>query len=151
MNVADKSLIGGAVTDDLVKKLSKFKKPRSRASSLRGEIILPIDYIREKGKILDIGPKTSRLYSEIVKNAKTIIWNGPVGYIENPKFSKGTEAIIKAIIKSRALAIIGGGETADFVLGFKHKMPSRIFISTGGGAMLEYLAGKKLLGLIALN
>jgi len=149
---ADKILIGGAITNDLIKKLSKSKNPRSRASSLRGKIILPIDYIKEKGKIMDIGPKTAQKYAEIIKNAKTIIWNGPMGYIENPKFSKGTEAIIKAIIKSRALAIIGGGETISSIFNFQFPISKKnIFLWTGGGAMLEFLAGKKLPGIAALD
>jgi len=181
MKKADKILIGGDYEKE-IPFLSKFEKSRSRApkenkfptgqaSSLRGKVILPVDYIREKGKIWDIGPKTSFLYSEIIKNAKTIIWNGPMGYIENPKFSKGTEAIIEAIIKSRALAIIGGGETIaslnisaesgsasggknqirPFGDSSKTKIKNNVFLSTGGGAMLEYLAGKKLPGIAALK
>ncbi len=136
---ADKFLIGGDYEKEIAF-LSKFEK-----------VILPVDCIREKGKIFDIGPKTSQNYAEFIKNAKTIIWNGPMGYIENPKFRKGSEAIIEAIIKSAAFSIIGGGETTNFVSSIKYKVSSSIFLSTGGGAMLEYLSAKKLPGIKALN
>jgi 3-phosphoglycerate kinase len=114
------------------------------------KLILPIDFVIEKDKILDIGPKTIKKYTEIIKSAKTIIWNGPMGYIEDKKFRKGTEEIIKAIMKSRAFAVIGGGETTSIMSKVKGQK-SKVFISTGGGAMLEYLAGKKLPGIEALK
>jgi 3-phosphoglycerate kinase len=102
----------------------------------------------EKGKILDIGARAIKEYSEIIKKAKTIVWNGPMGYIEAPKFRRGSEAIAEAIMKSSAKAVIGGGETTSLCCGKNPK--KNIFISTGGGAMLEYLAGKKLPGITAL-
>jgi len=114
------------------------------------KLILPIDFVIEKGKILDIGPKTIKKYTEIIKSAKTIIWNGPMGYIEDKKFREGTEEIIKAIMKSRAFAVVGGGETTSIMSKVKGQK-SKVFISTGGGAMLEYLAGKKLPGIEALK
>ena len=79
------------------------------------KIILPIDLVTENGKILDIGPETAKKYAEIIKNARTIIWNGPMGYIEDKRFTKGTKAIIKAIMKSRAFSVIGGGETTSLM------------------------------------
>jgi phosphoglycerate kinase len=115
------------------------------------KIILPIDLVVKKGKILDIGPETAKKYAEIIKNAKTIIWNGPMGYIENKRFAKGTEAIIRAIMKSRAFSVIGGGETVSLLKAISYKLKANLFISTGGGAMLEYLAGKKLPGVEALK
>jgi len=114
------------------------------------KLILPIDFVIKKDEILDIGPKTIKKYTEIIKSAKTIIWNGPMGYIEDKKFRKGTEEIIKAIMKSRAFAVIGGGETTSIMSKVKGQK-SKVFISTGGGAMLEYLAGKKLPGIEALK
>lgn len=118
-----------------------------------GNIILPIDVVISKRKILDIGQNTINLYSQIIKKSKTIIWNGPMGYFEDKKFAKGSQGIARAILKSRAFAVVGGGETASL---FKlqtadYKLRTNIFISTGGGAMLEYLAGKKLPGIEVLK
>ena len=123
------------------------------------KVILPVDYAIENRKILDIGPNTIKMYSDIIKKAKTIIWNGPMGYFENPKFAKGSGEIAKAIISNKkAFSVIGGGETAAAfqAANLKSNPPaggqnSNIFISTGGGAMLEYLAGKKLPGIKALK
>jgi len=138
MKKASKFLIGGDYEKE-IPFLKKFKK-----------VVLPVDYIREKDKILDIGPKTSHLYSEIIKSAKTIIWNGPMGYIENSKFRSGNDEIIKAILSSHAFAIIGGGETVAAASKVKSQK-SKVFLSTGGGAMLEFLSGKKLPGIQALK
>jgi len=100
---------------------------------------------------LDIGPETAKEYAKIIKSAKTIIWNGPMGYIEDKKFRKGSEAVLRAIINSRAFAIIGGGETTGILQTTNYKQKVSIFVSTGGGAMLEFLAGKKLPGIEALK
>lgn len=103
------------------------------------------------GKIgLDIGPKTVKKFEEVLKGAKTVIWNGPVGFFEIKPFSKGTEELAKFLAGSRATTIIGGGDTAAAIneLGLGGKMSH---ISTGGGASLEYLEGKTLPGIAALN
>jgi len=126
--------------------------PLARQLLKSKKIILPIDSVvgMGKGAILDIGPKTIKKYTNIIKSAATIVWNGPMGYIENKKFRKGTSETAKAIIKSRAFAVIGGGETTSIMSKVKGQK-SKVFISTGGGAMLEYLAGKKLPGIEALK
>ena len=120
-------------------------------------LILPKDIVIYQGKILDIGPETVRKYNEIIKKAKTIIWNGPMGMFEDKRFSKGTAGIAAVIFKNKkAKIIIGGGETIaslklttyNLQLTTKNR---NLFLSTGGGAMLEYLAGKKLPGIKLLK
>ena len=109
----------------------------------RGEI--PADY-----EGLDIGPKTAELFANAVKDAKTVVWNGPMGCFEMPNFAKGTIAVAKALAESDAVTIIGGGDSAAAVnnLGFGDKMTH---ISTGGGASLEFLEGKSLPGVAAAD
>ena len=98
----------------------------------------------------DIGPKTRELYAEAAKNAKTVIWNGPMGVFENPTLAVGTLAVAKALAESEAITIIGGGDSAAAVeqMGLGDKMTH---ISTGGGASLEYLEGKTLPGVACLD
>lgn len=105
----------------------------------------------EKGWMgIDIGPDTIKKYSEIIKNAKTIVWNGPMGVFEIPSFSKGTESIAKAVSESGAISIVGGGDSASAIkkAGVAEKITH---ISTGGGASLEFLAGSVLPGITALS
>ena len=99
---------------------------------------------------LDIGPKTQEIFAEAVKDAGTVIWNGPMGVSEWEAFASGTIAVATAIANSDAISIIGGGDSAAAIqkLGFADKMSH---ISTGGGASLEYLEGKVLPGIAALN
>lgn len=99
---------------------------------------------------LDIGPKTQTLFADAVKNAGTVVWNGPMGVFEMAPFAKGTIAVAKAIADSDAISIIGGGDSAAAVeqLGFADKMTH---ISTGGGASLEFLEGLELPGIACLN
>jgi phosphoglycerate kinase len=102
--------------------------------------------VKKDEVILDVGPDTIDLYSKIVKSSKTIVWNGPMGLIETPFFAQGTIALIKILSKSKAYTIVGGGESVQAIraLGLEKKFN---FISTGGGAMLEFLEGKPLPGL----
>ena len=99
---------------------------------------------------LDIGTKTAELFADAVKNAKTVVWNGPMGVFENPTLAKGTISVAKALAETDATTIIGGGDSAAAVnqLGFADKMSH---ISTGGGASLEFLEGKELPGVVAAD
>ena len=99
---------------------------------------------------LDIGPVTSELYAKSIKNAGTVIWNGPMGVSEWEHFANGTISVAKGIADSHAISIIGGGDSAAAVkkLGFADKMSH---ISTGGGASLEYLEGKELPGIACID
>ena len=98
---------------------------------------------------LDIGPETVKLYCDAVKDAGTVIWNGPMGVFEFPAFAKGTEAVAEALSKTGAITIIGGGDSAAAVqqLGYADQMTH---ISTGGGASLEFMEGKELPGVACL-
>lgn len=167
---------GGEVGTSLVdmEKLDYCKEMLAKAEKLGKKILLPVDtavasafpdpidspisvdYVETMNipadKMgLDIGPKTIELFSNEIKNAKTIIWNGPMGVFENPTLATGTKAIAQALADAKdATTIIGGGDSAAAVtqLGFADKMTH---ISTGGGASLELFEGKVLPGIACLN
>ena len=113
-------------------------------------VVVSVDEIPADREGVDIGPKTSALYADAVKSAKTVVWNGPMGVFENPTLAAGTIAVAKALAETDATTIIGGGDSAAAVnqLGFGDKMTH---ISTGGGASLEFLEGKELPGVAAAN
>ena len=112
--------------------------------------IVDADKIPADMMSLDIGTKTAELYADAVKSAKTVVWNGPMGVFENPTLAAGTIAVAKSLAETDAVTVIGGGDSAAAVntLGFGDKMTH---ISTGGGASLEFLEGKELPGIAALN
>ena len=113
-------------------------------------MVVPSDDLPEGWMGLDIGPKTIELFAENIKGAGTVVWNGPMGVSEWKNFAAGTENVAKAVAESGAISIIGGGDSAAAVekLGYADKMTH---ISTGGGASLEFLEGKDLPGISALN
>ena len=104
--------------------------------------------------ILDIGPKTILSIKKIINNSNTVLWNGPAGYFENSNFANGTKEIIKIItertLKNKIFSVAGGGETVAAINKF-NKFDSFTFVSTAGGAFLEFLEGKKLPGISAIN
>ncbi len=112
--------------------------------------IAPVGRTEADEMILDIGPDTISLYKDVIKSASMIIWNGPMGVIESEKFVKGSDQIALAIAESEGFSVVGGGESIILLekLGIKDKINH---ISTGGGAMLNFLAGEKLPGVEALK
>ena len=163
--------IGKSLCDD--EKLDYCKEMMAKAEKLGKKLLLPIDTAVADGfpnpidaeisvdyvdstKIpadkegLDIGPKTQELFANAAKEAKTVVWNGPMGVFENPTLAKGTIAVAKALAETEATTIIGGGDSAAACnqLGFADKMSH---ISTGGGASLEFLEGKELPGVYAAD
>jgi phosphoglycerate kinase len=104
--------------------------------------------------ILDIGPKTISLIKKIINDSNTVLWNGPAGYFENPNFQTGTKEILEIISQKtssdKIFSVAGGGETVAAINKF-NKLDSFTFVSTAGGAFLEYLEGKTLPGIKALN
>lgn len=115
------------------------------------KIISPIDLVKdEKGQNLDIGDKTVSLYSEILRGAKTIFWSGPLGMFEEEKYSSGTRKIAEVVGSSSAQTIVGGGDTIAACRKFG-QLQNFKYTSTGGSAMLYFIAGKKLPGLEALE
>ena len=113
-----------------------------------------LDEILSDEMILDIGPKTINKIFDIIDNSKTILWNGPAGYFENPNFANGSIKIAKKIIENNKLnkifSVVGGGDTVSLLNKLK-VVGNFNFVSTAGGAFLEYLEGKKLPGITALN
>ncbi len=136
--IANWILIGGLIKKGIEMKNIHLKYP--------SKIIEPIDNIDGK----DIGPQTIGLFKEKISQAKTIFWSGPLGKIEEVEFQKGSEEIARAIIESGAFSVVGGGETVEFInkIGLTEKFNH---VSTGGNAMLVFLAGEKLPGIEALK
>ena len=99
---------------------------------------------------MDIGPRTIDIYTGIIERARTVVWNGPAGVFEMPKFAEGTRAIATAVAHSKGVSIIGGGDSAAAIdqLGFSRRVTH---ISTGGGASLEFLQGLELPGIACLE
>ncbi len=113
-------------------------------------VVRPVDQVRDDEMILDIGPETASRFGALLKDAGTILWNGPVGVFEIDQFGKGTEALSKAIAESNGFSIAGGGDTLAAI--DKYAIEDKVsYISTGGGAFLEYVEGKQLPAVVALE
>jgi len=179
LNFADNILIGGALANNLLasqgicvarslieKKIVKQLKKISLTSpklhlpvdvvvseSSKGDKdsrIRPVGKIGSKEMILDIGPDTIVLFKNVLEESRTIIWNGPMGLDQVPKFSLGTQRIVQAIINSSAYKVAGGGDTANY-LSRNHLLNKFDHVSTGGGAMLDFLTDGSLPGLEILS
>jgi len=153
-------LIGGAVANvflkakglDIEKSVCEdiFLADAKKLLEKNSRISIPKDYVMANGMIFDIGPKTVDEFKEIISKSKMIIWNGPLGKVEDEKFSVGSKKISEAIMNSGAFSVVGGGDTIAFLE--KLTLIDKFnYVSTGGGAMLEFLAGNKLSGLFALG
>ena len=158
--------IGKSLCEDEYLEYSKEMVEKAKEKGVK--LLLPVDYLAAKefsndapfraveGSLeademgLDIGPKSAAMFADAVKDAKTVVWNGPMGCFEMSNFAGGTVAVAKALAEIDATTIIGGGDSAAAVnqLGFGDKMTH---ISTGGGASLEFLEGKELPGVAAAN
>ncbi len=112
--------------------------------------IAPVGKLNDDEIILDIGPDTEILFDNLIKSAKMIVWNGPLGKCEIPEFCRGTERLFESLTKSSAKVIAGGGETVEF-LEKRNALSTFYFVSTGGGAMLDFLAGEAMPALEVLN
>lgn len=113
-------------------------------------IVKSVEDVSDNDMILDVGPKTAAKFADMLKAAKTILWNGPVGVFEVDKFGKGTEVLSQAVADSAAFSIAGGGDTLAAI--DKYGVSEKIsYISTGGGAFLEFVEGKKLPAVVALE
>jgi phosphoglycerate kinase len=178
LKFADKVLIGGAMAYTFLKSQGepvgnslveddKLDLAKKLPAEFPGKIVLPVDHVVAAevkegaehetvskipaGKMgLDIGEKTIAEYSEIVRSAKTIIWNGPMGVFEKPPFDRGTVALARAVAESGAISVVGGGDSEKAIksAGVSSKISH---ISTGGGASLEFLSGIELPGVAALT
>lgn len=178
IKIVDKLLIGGAMAYTFLKakgeptgkslvEEDKVDLAKTLIAEVGDKLMLPVDHvvarefkagadnetveqIPEGSMALDIGPKTIAAYEEVVKSAKTIIWNGPMGVFEMPPFDKGTVALAKAVADSGAISVVGGGDSEKAIksAGVSDKISH---VSTGGGASLEFLSGLELPGVAALT
>lgn len=136
--IYDVVLVGGKIANEAIDQKIEFSE----------KVILPIDFVDDR---LDIGPKTLEKFKEKIADAKTIVWNGPLGKFEEEKYSRGTYEVLDAILENKDVhTVLGGGETLE-ALEKKDVISKISFVSTGGGAMLEYLEGKKMPGLEVLE
>lgn len=133
----DYILVGGKIANEAMDQGLKFSE----------KVLLPKDLAQDR---LDIGPNTVKKFKEIITTAKTIVWNGPMGKFEEKPYDVGTNEILNSVINSGAFVLMGGGESVQ-ILEENDAMDKIGFVSTGGGAMLEYLSGNKLPGIEVLQ
>lgn len=136
----DNVLIGGKIANEAA----------SQNMTFNDKVILPADFIDDR---MDIGTETLVRYKDIIEKAKTIVWNGPTGKFEEEKYAVSSNEILKSVLASAAYVLIGGGETLEILEknNAMEKIQRRGFVSTGGGAMLEYLGGGQMPGIDVLK
>ncbi|MBI2609692.1 phosphoglycerate kinase [Candidatus Giovannonibacteria bacterium] len=154
---ADQVLLGGIIANDFL--TGKVKPSRNFVlkkiilphdvviETSDGKKVMPSNEINSSMRIYDVGPESLKEWANIVKMSRFVVWNGPLGFMEKG-YIEGTKKLVSILKKSKAEIIIGGGDTADFLEG---KFPKNVFISTGGGAMLDFLSNKTLPGIEALK
>lgn len=133
----DRILVGGKVANEAVDQRIHFSD----------KVILPVDFVDNR---LDIGLQTRALFLDAIASAKTVVWNGPMGMFEDARYAEGTRAVAQAIADSNAYTVAGGGESVQVLeeMGLMEKVS---FVSTGGGAMLDFLSGERMPGLEVLE
>ncbi|MDO8655554.1 MAG: phosphoglycerate kinase [bacterium] len=141
-DVADALLVSNLIAEEIESRGIRFKNMQ--------KVQVPVDGNPGNGLNLDIGPRTIALFCETLKGAKTVFWSGPVGKVEEEEYEKGSLALAQAIIASHAYSVAGGGDLNAF-LRAKGLQDKFSYVSTGGGALLAFLAGDKLPGLAALG
>lgn len=161
-NRADSILLGGGPANTIlslkgmdVKNSVRDRDPKSlhtlRSVARSRNVLLPEDFVWHGDMIWDLGPKTVARFGARIAAARTVLWSGPLGLIENARYARGTRAVARAVAQNRrAFSVAGGGETVMFLKTCKLDKKFS-FISTGGGAMMDFLAGKKLPGIAALT
>ena len=138
--------VGDSMIDDSPKNLPIYKKILKIKN-----VILPVDVAYRGDSIFDVGPLTADLYSKFVASSKTLLWGGPLGLTEEKPFDEGSKKLLRSIGSNKSCyAVCGGGETVEFVRKSKKEGAFK-FVSTGGGAMLEFLAGESLPGIKSLR
>ncbi|MFA4999483.1 MAG: phosphoglycerate kinase [Parcubacteria group bacterium] len=155
----DYVLLGGGVGNTAIKAAgydvmnSIFEKalvPETKKLIVNPKVIYPADFRTSRKSILDIGPNTTKTFEKIISSSRTVVWAGPLGMFERVKYAKGTKTVAEIIAKTKCFSVAGGGETTSAIISFGLEKKFS-FLSTGGGAMLEFLAGKKLPALEALR
>ncbi|MBI2430803.1 MAG: phosphoglycerate kinase [Candidatus Levybacteria bacterium] len=153
LDVVDYLLLGGGIANAFLQNQEPeiTQKILNLAKKKNVSLLLPIDTAGLENKILDIGPRTAKAFTDVISKAKTIVWNGPVGLVEDKRFAKGTNAIFRAVVNNkRAFSLVGGGDTLASVSGNKD-LDKITHVSTGGGAMLELIEKGTLPGIEALR
>jgi phosphoglycerate kinase len=141
-NIADVILVSNLIAKEIASKDIRFPN--------MAKLSFPVDGNPGNGVDLDIGPRTIELFCEVLKTANTVFWSGPMGKIEDVKYTKGTSELARAIVSSGAYSVAGGGDLSGFLR--KNGLDKQFsYISTGGGALLAFLAGDKLPGLEVLG
>lgn len=133
----DHILVGGKIANEAIDENIKFSD----------KVVLPVDFMEDR---MDIGSETLKKFKTIIETAKIIVWNGPTGKFEDEKYAKSSNEILEAVSMSKAFVLVGGGETVE-ILERNNAMGDVDFVSTGGGAMLEYLSGNPMPGIEILK